>query len=606
MENKTAYTPSEGELEIIKTINNEKTNWEEGEVCVTDNANYVMKNVVKKARKNYLGFFVQPNDPQTDQPKVFVPFTEWVVENFLKNVDIDTKDITVKATNGSELAYLKAHFFRHILKKKLNDINFGKTLNKLLRRIAIDGTGFLKSYLQDKKLNIDVADRLNMLYDPTLEDIEKSSGKTERYVLTKPEFYALKLKNYEYVKGSKTVDRTNLNGIGEETTEVPYVEAFERYGWFAKICLTDSEEDRDTYFYGRAIVSGGSQKEMVVHLIEEVDKDDCPYGAFKLKEVPNRADGRGIGEMLFSIQAYLNEIVNNRLKAGRISSMNLFHLTGNITPQQFKKLFTTGAIKTDSNSTVQLLDTGSIDQASYNDEESAYKWGMRVTGTTQEDDQAANRPATNALIEQQGASKGFNLRIEDMMLDLSAYMNRIVVPLIKKELKANPQEFLRITADSSELKKLDNILVQSKVAEKMLEAYERTEIDFEDEEATEQAYIEETMQELRNMGSDRFVPLIDEILDTEYDVAIVITDETINKATMATMLQGLINMLAPLGLPIKKTLTELYDTLGLDGDMLVEETPDVAPVPMAGVPQEATTPGLPMPAPIANQTNATM
>jgi hypothetical protein len=601
MENVNSYTPTEGERKVLDIINAEKTNWEDGEVSVTDNKVYVMKNVVKKARRNYLGLFTEQRDPQTDREKIFVPFTEWVVENMVKNIDIDTKDINVKASKNSEMAYIKAEFFRHILRKKFNDINFGKTINKLLRRTAIDGTGFLKAYEKDGKLEIGIVDRLNMIYDPTIEDIEQSSGKTERHIMTKPEFDELNLNNAEYVKGETSIDRTNMEGASKDSTEIPYVEVYERYGWFPKYCLTNNENDSDEYFYGRAVASGIGTKQAVVHSIEELEDD--PYGAFKLKEVPNRADGRGIGEMLFGIQAYLNEVVNTRMNKARIVGMGLFHLTGNVTPQQFKNLFTTGAIKTDSVSTVTVLDTGQIDPSSYNDEEAAYKWGMRVTGTTQDDEIANNRPATNALIEQQGASKGYNLRIEDLMLDLAAFLNKKVIPLIKKELKRNKKELLRITGDTNDLKKLDDVLIQGLVAQKMMEAYETTGVDFTEEE--EQAYIQETMDEMKKAGSDRFIPLIDELLDTDYDVEIVITDETINRATMATMLQGLINTLAPLGLPVRKSLAELYDVLGLDGEMITEDMPETAPVPMAGMPPEmGAGQAMPPVAPIANQTNA--
>ena len=572
-EPRSDYTPSLGELEIIRIINKEKANWEEGQVSITDGAMLIMKNVVKKARRNYAGFFTQPKDPQTGREKIFIPFTEWVVENFLKNIDIDTKDINVKATNGDELSYLKAEFFRHILRKKLSDINFGKTLNKLLRRTAIDGTGFLKAIDNENKLDVKVGDRLNMIYDPTVEDISDSSGKTERHTMTKPEFDQLDLNNSEYVKGATDLDRTNLNGENKNSTEIPYVEVYERYGWFPKFCMSDDEKDKYDFFYGHAIVSGIGSRRPVVHQIEEVDED--PYGIFKVKEMPNRADGRGIGEMLFSIQAYVNEVINTRLNKGRITGMGLFHITGNVTPQQFKNLFTTGAIKTDQSSTVTVLETGTIDPSSYTDEERAYQWGMRVTGTTQDDEIANNRPATNALIEQQGASKGYNLRIEDLMLDMAQFIKKKVVPIIKKELKANKGEFLRITGDTSELKKLDDLLIQSAVNAKIQDAYEKSGYMFTDQE--EQGYIQETTNELKKLGSDRFIPIIDEILDTEYDVDIVITDENINRATMAQMLQNMVNTLAPLGIPVRKTLTELYDTLGLDGEMMVEDMPDQAP-----------------------------
>ena len=159
--------------------------------------------------------------------------------------------------------------------------------------------------------------------------------------------------------------------------------------------------------------------------------------------------------MLFSIQAFLNKVVNMRMNKASVVQLGLFKMTGNVTPQQFKRLFTTGGIKLDGNSDVNPLDTGSIDPSSYKDEEMAYLWGTRVTGTTNEDEVAGNRPATNALIEQQGARKGYSLRIEDLMLNLGKFIEKKLIPIIKRELKEHPDEIMRITGDPSVFKKLD-------------------------------------------------------------------------------------------------------------------------------------------------------
>ena len=150
------YTPTEGESKAINIMQAERAQWQMGSVFVTDEYQFIMRNIVKKARRNYLGIFTQQRDPITDRKKIFVPFTEWICETMAKNIDIDTKDIDVKARHGKDTDYLKAQFFRHILQKKLTDVGFGKILNKWLRRLIIDGTGFLKAQKDDNgKLKID-------------------------------------------------------------------------------------------------------------------------------------------------------------------------------------------------------------------------------------------------------------------------------------------------------------------------------------------------------------------------------------------------------------------------------------------------------------------
>lgn len=566
------YTPTDEEKEVIRIIQSEKTNWEDGNVFVVDKVQFIMKNVVKKARKNYFGIFNSPKDPVTKREKIFIPLTEWTVETMLKNIDIDTKDIDVKARNTN--AYLKAEVFRHILKKKLDDINFGQTLNRWLRRVAIDGTAYLKAYEEDGKLGVAVVDRLNMIADPSVECLDDSAGITERFILSKPEFDELNLDGKEYVDGVTSIDRTGIEAFSPsvQSTEIPYVELFERYGYFPEYVITGKEDDKKTFFYGKATVTGLNGTP-VVHSVVKLDEEENPYGEGKLKEVPNRLDGRGIPEILFNIQAYLNEVVNTRMNKARIVQLGLFKMKGNVTPQQFAKLFTTGGIKLDQSSEIEAMNTGSIDPSTYKDEEQAYQWGTRVTGTTNEDDQAASRPATNALLEQQGASKGYNLRIEDLMLSLGKFIEKKMLPIIKKEMLADKGSLVRVTGDPKIFEKLDESLIRNQVY-KNIESMSPTEKQMmRDSGVDMEMFVQQGMEQMKALGEDRYIPIIEDLFDIEYDIKVVTSDESINRSVMASMLQNTLGILASSGLPVRDTLKELYDTMGLDGEKLIQDQP---------------------------------
>lgn len=566
------YTQTDEEKEVIRIIQSEKTNWEDGHVFVVDKVQFIMKNVVKKARKNYFGIFNSPKDPVTKREKIFIPLTEWTVETMLKNIDIDTKDIDVKARNTN--AYLKAEVFRHILKKKLDEINFGQTLNRWLRRVAIDGTAYLKAYEEDGKLGVAVVDRLNMIADPSVECLDDSAGITERFILSKPEFDELNLDGKEYVDGVTSIDRTGIEAFSPsvQSTEIPYVELFERYGYFPEYVITGKEEDKKTFFYGKATVTGLNGTP-VVHNVVKLDEEENPYGEGKLKEVPNRLDGRGIPEMLFNIQAYLNEVVNTRMNKARIVQLGLFKMKGNVTPQQFAKLFTTGGIKLDQSSEIEAMNTGSIDPSTYKDEEQAYQWGTRVTGTTNEDNQAASRPATNALLEQQGASKGYNLRIEDLMLSLGKFIEKKMLPIIKKEMLADKGSLVRVTGDPKIFEKLDESLIRNQVY-KNIESMSPTEKQMmRDSGVDMEMFVQQGMEQMKALGEDRYIPIIEDLFDIEYDIKVVTSDESINRSVMASMLQNTLGILASSGLPVRDTLKELYDTMGLDGEKLIQDQP---------------------------------
>ena len=97
MADKVGYIATPEELEVIRITKEEISNWQTGDVWVTDTFGYHMREIIKKARKNYLSQYDDIIDPQTGRKKVFVPFTEWTVDNVYKNIDIDTKDIKVTA-----------------------------------------------------------------------------------------------------------------------------------------------------------------------------------------------------------------------------------------------------------------------------------------------------------------------------------------------------------------------------------------------------------------------------------------------------------------------------------------------------------------------------
>lgn len=561
------YYPTEQELMAISLVKNEKSNWEEGIVWVTDKVGFKMRPVVKKARKNYFGIFDQEKDPTTDREKLFIPLTEWTVETVLKNIDIDTKDIDVKAKNPK--AHTVARIFKYILRSYLDKINFGKVLNDILRNTAIDGTHFVKVWKEDNEIKIRNIDRLNMVFDPsTLED----TPYIERNVLTLPEFKEYGWENADMVKGTNSYDRTGgeTMPISQVDTEIPYVEVWERYGWMPKFCITGKDSDKEEYVYGVIVVSGISDTQPIVHKIKEVKTH--PYQPFKFKEILNRGDGRGIPEMLFNIQAYLNEVINIRLNTSRIVQLGLWKAKGNITPQQVKKFFQTSVIKLDLNSDFERLDTGTIDPSSYKDEEQAYQWSQRVTQSQREDELTSSKPATNAIIEERGAAKGYDLVMENIKLSIVRLIEDKIIPIIKQLIKDG--DIIRITGNPNDLRELDYKLAEQLVYKEMEDFKSANGVYPFTTEDEMNAEIEKVVKSLGEQGEDRYIEARKKLFDTEFDIDIQIGDEQMNKALMVQALDKSVSTLVNAGVPVsmlKDPLIEMFDTMGLDGDKLVSK-----------------------------------
>jgi len=581
--------------ELIKIIQNEKTAWEDGEVFITDKVSFYMNRVVKKARKNYFGIFDKEYDPTTGRKKIFVPMTEWTVETVVKNIDLDTKDIKVRSKTGD---YKIESLFKHILRSYLDKIHFGKTLNNLIRYVSLDGTAILKARKDGKKAYIDLIDRNNIIVDPSAPSLDDSASIIERVLYPTAEFIAFGERNgYDNLDGieeTNKIDRTGFDRASANTkSEIPYVEVLIRYGYLPKRIITGNDKDTG-YEYAMAVLSG-IDGEAKVHKI--VKKKTHPYQEFKFKEVLNRFDGRGIGEMLFDIQAYVNEIVNTRVNTNRINQLGLWEVRGNITPQQLKKLFQTSAIKTNQEGDIQRLNTGTIDPSSYADENNAYGWGQRVTQAQREDEMAGDKPATNALIEERGASKAYDLVMEGIMLNLSKFLEEKFIPIVQEVL--TEKELISITADPGDLMKIQEPFVRNYIYSKLLEYRETYGIIPLTKEEIEMQ-IADLNQQLSQQGDRRFIEYTKEAFNTEHAINIEPREEQINLSVMANQLVQVIGILASQGVDTKDVAKELFSVMGLDADKL---TQNLTPPMQAGDMQKAPEQQERVPKPVENIPN---
>lgn len=550
-------------IDLMKT---EVSNWEDQEVFVVDNASFMMRDLVKKCRKNYFGIFNTPKDPITGRKKLWIPLTEYLVESIVKNIDIDTSDIRVHAKIPS--AQGVASIFRYVLRYYLDKINFGKILNTVIRLTAIDGTCIVKTWKEGNDLRMKVIDRQNIIVDPSANTLEDTPI-LEKNLLSYPEFLEeAKKGGWVNVKDAGTTNLIDRNGfdlynLGRNSSEIPYVEVYERYGYFPKTVLTGEESDEYAYGY---IIASNLRGDAVFHKAKEVKSH--PYVAFKYKDIWNRFDGRGVAEMAMNLQAHVNEVVNTRLNTNRIGHLGLYKIRGGVTPQQFSKLFSTYAIKLKSQrDDIEPLQTPTVDSTSYNDEQNSRKWAIDVTGAFDQSEITASTPATNSLIQERGTKQGFNLVQENIGFAIEELIEEKVVPIINKLLKKG--SVLRITGNPADFEKIQDNLIRNAVYNKLNEAIAAGE--YVDQMVID-SEIQRLTEELRAQGEDRFLT-VDEPFDMDFDIDIQITDEQMNPALMAQSLTQALGIAAQFPgstLNSDEVLKEIFSTLGLDGDRFIQ------------------------------------
>ena len=295
---------SDIEKEAISIVKEEVAAWEHGTSFVTEKIAFQMRDVIRTNRKNYYGIFDNPFDPITKRRKIWIPLTESIVESVVKNIDLDTKDVNLRAKPGGSIGM--AEIARPLVTNALDIMKFGEDLDDGLRDLAIDGTFVWKTLDGDNQYAVkrSTVDLLNCFIDPTARSIQDAYRFTERSFMTEQEVKQMKgWVNTEGVVGTVNLNvndasyNVSSNNVGRTTKQV---DVWEMWGKIPKWLITDNKEDVEE-IDGRIVVSGlSSDKNNLVHLIQENKTKDAsgkvikPYEEAWYTRVPGRWHGRGI------------------------------------------------------------------------------------------------------------------------------------------------------------------------------------------------------------------------------------------------------------------------------------------------------------------------
>ena len=571
------YQPTDLEQKVISIIQQEKTAWEWGDVWVTDKTHYRMREIIQKARKNYLGIFTHPQDEVTGRDKYFVPLTEDMTETIVKNIDLDSVDINIRSTNPE--GYGAANILRYLVGYFMRRNYFGEVLNEMLRLFTIDGTVILKNIKNyDKKLQKQVVksfivDRTNFYIDPSAKNIQEAGAVIERNILLKSEIRNYPWKNKEYITETPMPSRLN-NLIGaQQKTPVPYVEVYERWG---ELPIGKNGE----WIPAVAIVSN-IDTNPVVHVMKPTDGVK-PYEECRFRRIFGRWDGRGIGEMLIPLQRYINETVNLRINAARIAQLGLFKIRkgSGITRQLLKSLISGGAIPVSRMEDIQELRTPEIKASSYEDEQKTYTWAQRVTGAwdvATGTNLPASKAATAAIIQEKAAKSGFKLLQQNFGMFLSRVFERHIIPLLIDNLKLS--DVISIVGSPKEIKELDDNYINYGVKQFYVN-YVAKNHSIPTAEMVDN-YRQLQQQILDKMGKTRYLSNLKEVLrGWKYEVEVFVTGESFNKAVVVRQLNDLLlnySKLPGTNIDIDAVFKEILDLMGIGGERFLNKNTSQVP-----------------------------
>lgn len=577
------YTPDEFEREALSTMAYEKGQWDDAAVFVTDNEQYMMRNVINQARRYYSGVFKNPFDEITGEKKTWVPLTRWSVDSVVKSIDLDTKDILIQP--GNPHAVDIAPVIRASILNLFKEIRFGDLLNDLTTVMARDGTVVIKSLIQrdentgKKKIVSYIVNLLNLWVDPSALSMADTPV-IERSIHSQQEISMYKdiWSNFDSIAYSENVSRQYDLINYANGGKLPEAAIWERWGKIKKSWLTKDAKDEDTWLEGHMVASGINGPE-VLHLTRKNPRKDGkkPYEECWYHKESGRWYGRGVPETLFDLQEYSNMIVNTRKANNMVLQNGIFLIRkgSGITPDMLSAITAGGGLPVSNiQNDIKQLQTQDYRQSSYADEDRAYMMADRASGSydiNRGEVGRASASATATLTRDRNIRDTFVLVQENIGFFIERLIKDHYIPLLKETLRDD--DLIKITGDADFLSFIDDRILTNRRNKFIQDHIGNTGFYPEFEDIDEFMNIHSAS--LKNMGKQRFVKYFNTMFDENVDVEIHVTDEKFNRVVAAQQIRDTI--IAYSRLPVASKLNvdalmgELFNIIGLKGEFFLEK-----------------------------------
>lgn len=468
-----------------------------------------------------------------------------------KMLNVDTKNIKLYPTNPK--SYWSTYLLEKELKLWLKTSEFAETLNKLAEELPIYGS----VVLEKTKKGAEVVDIRRIILEPSVECIGDSRFITTIHYMTPSELRETTWDNVE-----EAIDRfgstraaapyeDNRSGTNKQTS-TPLIKVYKRYGEVPRWWLdggTDNEmvksvfivcgaDDQLTNSEGKAVGEAG-----LIMFKAEWKKDDYPFKDFHYTRVKGRWLGRGIVEMLFSVQARINELKNQKRISMEISSMHLFttpdkHIVRNILSD-----LESGDLIISQNGITPIANE-ERNFAAFDDEENSYlqqadKLTFAYDAVRGQNPAATTPLGTTQLITAQAAST-FAFKRENICIAYRDFFNELVMPQLLDDL--SKEHIMRFVGSPQELMKLDTmaseIYANDFIKAKVLNGEFPDQVEVDDAKKN-------AIKKYRQLGTSRFIKIKDAFYDdAEFEFDYVIDGENYNIEEIAMNLKSVIGDMA--------------------------------------------------------------
>jgi len=502
------------EATIFGLLNNSIADYKDPSgVEITDGYFFNMKETINKIELYRASKFRSGDKDSQGDKKFFFNIINPQCGHATKNIDIDRKDVRVRANDGNHR--VQAMIYNEELKYWMRDNNIGYIFNKISEELPKYGSIILKKVKDDIKF----IPLRRCMFDPAINNKENNYNIQSNYFIEEHYFQPDGLRNMVKKGWDKSVVdelienmRKNKDGdikVFEYYTEMPKTAKSEQYELsVAYVSMIDVKAAK------------GNEKRVGKLLFKEAVKS-IPYKKLDYLTIEGRALGVGVIEMLFDSQQRWNEMANQKAKSMKLSSKHIF---------QTRDTAVEGNILTDVmdgdvlkvNSEITPLANEERNLAAYNAEETNIMNIVRSNANAFEivtgEGLPSRTPFRLGALMNQNAGKLFDFIRENIGMFLEEVLTEWILPQFDAEMI---REHIFQLYDSKTIR----LIIERDVNRRINEAIKKMVLSSGYYPTKEEVTL--LKEQLSNESSNdvKFVKVIDKYLDFDKTVYIDITGE---------------------------------------------------------------------------------
>lgn len=567
--------------DLVSLVRDERTDYERN--------SQDMRELLRKAYRNFMGIFDEPYTRYTKRKKEFWNATQYAALTSASRVFVDARAVTILPQNESDK--VKAMVWGELIPFQMRQIGLFAAMNEFSISLAMMGTVVsaqdwefkkeqyidkdgktVKERIQEDHPSYKILPLLSCFLDMTVDSLHDSPSFIVETWYEVAQLPALKERyGWKYdvsnVPGTKLITqdpglrgqdilRYQQMGVTQRQMEIPMVKLLWRWGKIRLSWKTKKKEDEDTWVEGVIVtLENGTQDSTPVLVdcrVNPFEHGKRPFEECWYVKIPGRWYGLGVGEMLLDYQSNLNRVKNQRTDNNEILQNRMFKARRGSGLDNKTLISTPGKVVTVQNmDDLQVLDTGDAQASTYTDEQDIMLWMERITHVKD----AAGNPssATEAQINESNANDFFAI----VRRNINDYLKRVTWHIIQLDRQFIDKEMtIRIVGEPSEFRDLDEL--------------------------------RGIPEELRSqMGNMRFMEIKDiSEIDGEYDIEVDIDNSIpMNKAMQLQAIEKLLAMASRdpnSGVNRQEAYKEWAQLAGLKGSRFFLNTDQQSYLPMPG------------------------